>query len=51
MEERALLEAAFAVSPKRIVIKRPAKGPFMAERKPDFSFQGKAIRYDCFSFL
>lgn len=51
MEEKDLLDAAFTMPPKRIVIKRPAKGPFMAERKPDFSFQGKAIRYDCFSFL
>ncbi|MBQ4243593.1 MAG: class I SAM-dependent methyltransferase, partial [Clostridia bacterium] len=33
--------------PHKIVIKRPLKGPFLAGRKPDYSLQGKAIRYDC----
>lgn len=50
MEEKELLEAAMSVKPQRIVIKRPAKGPFVADVKPDFSFKGKAVRYDCFSF-
>lgn len=49
MDEQALLEAALMRKPQRIVIKRPAKGPYMAGRKPQFSYQGKAIRYDCFS--
>lgn len=50
MDEKELLEAAVKVRPKRIVVKRPAKGLYIAGKKPDFSFQGKAIRYDCFSF-
>lgn len=47
--ETDLLDAAFAACPRRIVIKRPLKGPYLADKKPDYSLQGKAIRYDCFS--
>lgn len=46
-EETALLDAAIAACPRRIVIKRPAKGPFLAGKKPSFSQGGKAVRYDC----
>lgn len=46
-EEDALLGAALEAGPRRIVIKRPKKGPYLAGRKPDFSLEGKAIRYDC----
>lgn len=45
--EEDLLKAAMESGPGRIVIKRPAKGPFLAGVKPDFSLQGKAIRCDC----
>lgn len=45
--EEALLEAALLAKPRKIVIKRPAKGPFLAGRKPDYSLDGKAVRYDC----
>lgn len=48
--EEDLIEAAMAADPKRIVIKRPLKGPFLAGRKPSYSLEGKAIRYDCFVF-
>ncbi len=48
--EEDLLEAAMVADPKRIVIKRPLKGPFLAGRKPSYSLEGKAIRYDCFVF-
>ena len=48
--EADLLEAAIAAAPKRIVIKRPLKGPYLAEKKPSYSLEGKAIRYDCFVF-
>lgn len=40
--------AAIAASPRKIVIKRPLKGPYLADIKPDYSLVGKAIRYDCF---
>lgn len=45
--ENELLEAAEMAGPKRIVIKRPLKGPYLADRKPSYSLEGKAIRYDC----
>ena len=46
-DEEALLEAALACSPRKIVIKRPAKGPCLAGRKPSYSLRGGSIRYDC----
>lgn len=48
--EEELLNAAIAANPKRIIIKRPLKGPFLADKKPNYSLEGKAIRYDCFVF-
>jgi 16S rRNA (guanine1516-N2)-methyltransferase len=41
------LSAAFLCRPKKIVIKRPAKGAYLGDRKPDYSIRGKTIRYDC----
>ena len=46
-DEEELLSAALLAHPHKIVIKRPLKGPFLAGRKPDYSLEGKAIRYDC----
>ncbi|MCQ2510198.1 MAG: class I SAM-dependent methyltransferase [Lachnospiraceae bacterium] len=46
-DEEELVKAALLVHPKRIVIKRPAKGPYLAGIKPSYSIDGKAIRYDC----
>ena len=48
--EQELLETAFLAEPKKVVIKRPLKGPYLDDRKPSYSLQGKAIRYDCFVF-
>ena len=48
--EEQLLEAAIAAQSKRIVIKRPLKGPYLADKKPSYSLEGKAIRYDCMVF-
>ena len=45
--ERALLDAALAARPKRIVIKRPAKGAYLAGVAPSFSLAGSAVRFDC----
>ncbi len=45
--EEELLDAAISTGAKKIVIKRPLKGPFLAGRKPSHSLSGKAIRYDC----
>ena len=46
-DEAALLQAAIAARPRKIVIKRPLKGPYLAGVKPDYSLAGKAIRCDC----
>lgn len=42
----ALMEAALASHPKKIVVKRPVKGPHLAGVKPSYSLAGKAVRYD-----
>lgn len=46
-DETALVNAAIAAHPRKVVIKRPLKGPYLADRKPSYSLKGKAIRYDC----
>ena len=46
-DEKDLLEAALNMKPRRVVIKRPLKGPYLADTKPSYSINGKAIRYDC----
>lgn len=48
--EDELLSAALNVRPRKVVIKRPVKGPFLANVKPSYSLKGKAVRYDCFVF-
>ena len=44
--EDELLDAALAARPRKIVIKRPPKGPWLAGVKPSHSLAGKAVRYD-----
>lgn len=48
-DEEALLGAALSARPRKVVVKRPAKGPHLAGRAPDYSLEGKAIRFDVFS--
>ena len=45
-DAEALLRAAIAARPRKVVIKRPPKGPYLADIKPSYSLEGKAIRYD-----
>lgn len=45
-----ILAAAIEAHPKKIVIKRPLKGPRLGGFAPDYSLKGKAIRYDCIVF-
>ncbi|MBE6038435.1 MAG: SAM-dependent methyltransferase [Anaerofustis stercorihominis] len=47
-DENELFLAAVGVKPKKLVIKRPPKGGYLAGIKPDHSLSGKAVRYDCF---
>ena len=48
-DERALLDAALSAHPRKVIVKRPAKGPYLADLKPSYSLAGKAVRYDCIS--
>lgn len=41
-----LLDAALAAHPRKVVVKRPPKGPHLADMKPSYSLGGKAVRYD-----
>ncbi len=45
-DEEALLHAAIAAGPRKVVIKRPPKGSYLAGMKPVYSLTGKAVRYD-----
>ena len=46
--EEEFMRAALFSGPKRLIVKRPAKGPFLAGKRPDFSLTGKAVRFDCY---
>lgn len=48
--EEELLGAAMNIQPRKIVVKRMAKGPFLAGKKPSYSIKGKSIRYDCYVY-
>ena len=48
LDENELIFTAMEARPKKLIIKRPPKGPWLAELKPDHSIEGKAVRYDCF---
>lgn len=45
-DEEALMTAALAACPRKVVIKRPLKGPYLAGVKPSSSLAGKVVRYD-----
>ncbi|MCR4892176.1 MAG: class I SAM-dependent methyltransferase [Lachnospiraceae bacterium] len=47
VEEEALLNAAMALRPMKIIIKRPLKGENLAGKSPGYSIRGKTVRYDC----
>ncbi len=47
-DERQLFLAAVDAKPRKLIIKRPPKGPWLADVKPDHSIEGKAVRFDCF---
>ena len=49
LDEKALFLSAAQAAPRKLVIKRPPKGPFLAGIKPDYSISGKAVRFDCFA--
>lgn len=45
-DEKEMLAAAVAARPRKIIVKRPAKGEYLAGKKPSYSLAGKAIRFD-----
>lgn len=45
-DEDALMAAALAAHPRKVVVKRPLKGPHLAGAKPSSSLAGKVVRYD-----
>lgn len=47
-DERQLLLTAMRAGPKKLIVKRPPKGPYLANIRPDHAIEGKAVRFDCF---
>ncbi|MDO4798103.1 MAG: class I SAM-dependent methyltransferase [Coriobacteriales bacterium] len=45
-DEEGLLRAALAAGPRKVVVKRPLKGPCLGSVKPSHSVRGKVVRYD-----
>lgn len=45
-DEDALMDAALAAGPRRVVVKRPVKAPVLAGVRPSHSVAGKAVRFD-----
>ena len=45
-DEDALMGAALAAGPRRVVVKRPVKAPVLAGVRPSHSVAGKAVRFD-----
>ncbi len=50
-DEAGLFRAAAKAGPRKIVVKRPLKGPYLAGVRPDYSIEGKTIRYDCITLF
>ena len=46
-QEEEMLQAAMDLNPRKIVVKRPIKGAYLAGVKPSYSIKGSVIRYDC----
>lgn len=44
----SLLQAALAVQAKKVVVKRPLKGPPLLDVPPAYTLRGKAIRFDVY---
>jgi 16S rRNA (guanine1516-N2)-methyltransferase len=43
-----LLQAALALQPKKVVVKRPLKGPHLLAMLPSYALRGKAVRFDVY---
>lgn len=47
-DEAALLAAARAAAQKRVAVKRPRLGAFLAGAKPAYQYEGKSTRFDIY---
>ncbi|TVO78769.1 MAG: class I SAM-dependent methyltransferase [Sedimenticola selenatireducens] len=47
-DSAALLERALVLATRRVVVKRPAKAPFLGEQKPSVSITSPNTRYDIY---
>lgn len=45
----SLLEKALAKANYRVVVKRPRKAPFVADKTPSYQLEGKSSRYDIYT--
>ena len=45
-EAYALVCSALAARPRKVVVKRPLKGPYLADVKPAYSLEGRSVRFD-----
>lgn len=48
-DEEALIGAALALHPRKVIVKRPLKGPCLAGRTPSYDLRGKVVRYDVYT--
>lgn len=48
-DEEALIDAALALHPRKVIVKRPLKGPCLAGRRPSYDLRGKVVRYDVYT--
>lgn len=46
-DEAALLAAAISCNPRRVIIKRPCNGAWLAGKHPTYVLKGGTTRYDC----
>lgn len=47
-DEAELFDAALSCGADKIIVKRPAKGPFLSGKTPSYSIKGNVIRYDVY---
>lgn len=48
LDAGALLAPALAVARKRVVVKRPSRAPYLADRKPSMELTGQSSRFDIY---
>ena len=47
-DDEALLHAARETAKKRVVVKRPRLGEFLAQKQPAYQYMGKSTRFDVY---